>query len=160
MRRPNGALTPASCTVPSLHAKACTDSTNGSILYGTYSIQKLKSPENGRSIQSTTFWIGVTNKDDMRMVNSKARRLWTETQARPRQKGSEDSINERNPGKSINRSTSPCDYERQGATRAHVYTSAHKLHCALLQERGQYIFQQQTIPLNQNSKQKVTNQKK
>jgi len=91
IRSPKGALTPASCTVPSLCANTCIHSTNRSILYNTCSIQKLSNQKNGTSIQSITFWIGVTNKNDMPMDASKGHQLRTQTQARPKQSVSEDS---------------------------------------------------------------------
>ena len=60
-------------------------------LYSINSIRKLKNPQNGRSIQSITFWVGVTNKSDMRMDSSRPHRPWTQTQAHPKQTVSEDS---------------------------------------------------------------------
>jgi hypothetical protein len=74
------ALTPASWTVPSLHAKACTYSTSGPILYITYSIEKLESPTNGRSMQISTLWVGLTNTNDMRSDNSRPQQVWTSAQ--------------------------------------------------------------------------------
>jgi len=74
-----------SCTVPSLHAKACIHSINRSFQCSTYSIQNLRSPKTARSMQTTTLWAGFTNTSDMRIDNSRPHQLWTHAQARPKQ---------------------------------------------------------------------------
>jgi hypothetical protein len=48
-----------SCTVRSFHDKACTDSTNGSILYNKYSMQRLMSWKIRRSITSMIVWVDL-----------------------------------------------------------------------------------------------------
>ena len=57
--------THTSYTVPSLHAKACTYSANRSFVYNIYSIQKLKSQKNPRSMQTSTLWPSLTKTNDM-----------------------------------------------------------------------------------------------
>jgi hypothetical protein len=69
-----------------LNKRACTYSTSGPFVYNLYSIQKLKSPKNWRSIQISTLWAGLTNTNDMRIDDSRGHRLLTPGQARSKQK--------------------------------------------------------------------------
>jgi len=72
-------------SVPSLHAKPWTYSANTSFVYNTYSIQKLLSPKNWRSIQISTLWAGLTNRNDKPIDNSRPHRLWTHEHSRSKQ---------------------------------------------------------------------------
>jgi hypothetical protein len=42
-------------------------------------------------MKTTPLWAGLKDTNDMRIDTSKAQRLWTQTQARPKQMVSEDS---------------------------------------------------------------------
>ena len=48
-----------------LNTRARTYSTSGPFLYNLYTIQKLKSKKNPRSIQNATLWVGLTSSNDM-----------------------------------------------------------------------------------------------
>jgi hypothetical protein len=80
IRRPRGALTPASCTVPSSDNTNCTYSTDWVLQYNIYSIQKLTSPQNRRSMRNTALWPSLADTNDMRIANSRPHHLRTSAQ--------------------------------------------------------------------------------
>ena len=67
-----------------LNKRACTYATSGPFVYNINSIQKLKSPKNWRSIQTSTLCAGLTNTNDVRIDTSRPHQLWTHEQARPK----------------------------------------------------------------------------
>jgi hypothetical protein len=117
-----GAPALTSCTVPSLHAKACTHSINRSFQCNTYSIQKLMNTKNRRSMQTTTLWASLTNTNDMRIDNTSAHQLWTQTRSRSKQRCQAPHHNPRNPEKITNRSKWSGGHQIQGIRRAPGYS--------------------------------------
>jgi hypothetical protein len=79
-----------SCTVPSLHDRACTDSTDRSILYNKYSMKRLMSWKNRRSRKTTPLWVGQYAHKTRRIHNVKGHPLLTPGPCRSKKTASDN----------------------------------------------------------------------
>jgi hypothetical protein len=77
--------THTSCTQTSSNKRTDIDFKSWWFQCNQYGIQKLKSPKNPRSIQTSTLWAGLTDTNDMPIDNSRPHRLWTHAHSRSKQ---------------------------------------------------------------------------
>ena len=129
-----------------LNKRVSTYSTSGTLVCNLYSIQKLKSPKNPRSIQISTLWAGLTNTNDMRIDNTRPHWHYGLTHGRARNKRYLNIDSDiMNPEKITNPSKWPCGHQILGAKRYCVHRHSYKLHCTVLKPKGWHRFHKLSI---------------
>ena len=147
------------CSLPSCSRLLFTYSTGGRFYTHEYGIQKLKSPENVRSMQISTLWAGLTDTNDMRIDNSRPHRLWTHAHSRSKQTASKDAYHYVESRKKHKRIKVTSGRPNIGYQKAQGCTHTCKLHCTFLKQKELGTFHEWRFICTVYSVQKIQNQK-